>query len=173
MIGLTAFLRERGLSDEDILDHVTRLAPPGQRQHSRYFGLRQAWPLLNVETLAGREDSVEGLLEVSAGKQLATTPAADCDYWFSVGKSGFRRLHRRGGCHVDTARDVREAVGVDTFDGLVVDARCKLCWPGEDQQEAAEEGEVGSASESSSSSTARSLNGSDAAFRAILASESD
>ena len=115
---------------------------------------------------------MEGLLSLSEGaEQIPSPPLADFSFWYSVGRSGHKRLHRQGGCWV-TEADCRETVGLHNLDGVQVDSKCKLGWPAEAPGNAADGLDISSGSESSSSSSARSFH-SEHGLEAALADESD
>ena len=71
-----------------------------------------------------------------------------------------------------TEADCRETVGLHNLDGIQVDSKCKLCWPSEAPDNAADGLVISSGSESSSSSSARSFH-SEHGLEAALADESD
>ena len=155
-------------------DHLNRLRVPFEGMPGgRSFGLRQHWPLLTSEALWGPEVCAEGLLGMTATAGVEEPPpVASFDFWYSVGKSGFRRLHRKEGCWVNAEKDCREAFGTNTLEDLQVDARCRLCWPldGPAKEDAAE---VTTGSESSSSGSETSAGVSGEALTTLLADDSD
>ena len=72
----------------------------------------------------------------------------DAPYWVSVSrKSGFRRLHRVGGCSV-RPETVHRAEPVHTIHAHTADKKCQVCW----KKEAAGEDSSSSSGSSSSSS---------------------
>ena len=129
--------------------------------------LQQQWPL--VPTVVDLE--AVGAAGVQAEQNLPADSLLrrgqceldeDTEFWASVGRSGFRRLHRTGGCITD-----REAcaqwVPLTAAQAQVEksDQACKLCWPdlvGAEPEDMAAGSSSGDSSDSESSSTeARSV----------------
>jgi hypothetical protein len=152
LLELTGFLKDRGIN-KAMLDRIRRdISSPFK---GGVFGLKQAWPLVEFDSLLPVEDIEESqqaldelLAQVPKPVVVRELDPSSAPLWYSVSAGrGFRRLHRKGGCGSQPS-DCLEAVLVFSLNGIRVDARCLHCFPSKGVDEDAEsEG----SSESSSS----------------------
>lgn len=110
--------------------------------------LQQAWPPVSEAIIL--EENEDGFGPHSGTENADSLPAdafltntvddkaplvEDADFWVSVGRSGFRRLHRLGGCTTDRF-SCREWIPLtaEQAQQQKADRACKLCWPGLEEQ---------------------------------------
>lgn len=138
--------------------------------------LQQIWPPVESAIIVeGDEDGFGSgptmpLVDPLPPEAFLTNPspvpdleqAEEPPYWASIGRSGFRRLHRLGGCTTDR-RACREWVQLtaDEAQKQKSDQACKLCWPNLDDistELPAEDSDSDSYSSESSSTSCSSQN---------------
>ena len=120
------------------------------KRRFRTVALFQDFPMIADETWGmGALPTGEGDEEPNAGILLeGEDNTQDAPYWVSVSrKSGFRRLHRVGGCSV-RPETVHRAEPVHSIHAHTADKKCQVCW----KKEAAGEDSSSSSGSSSSSS---------------------
>ena len=116
------------------------------RRRERVVALFQQFPMIDREIWAAGDyltDELENPVVTLDGEEEAEKAAP---YWVSISrKTGFRRLHKVGGCSIDPESVFRsEMVRVVNKD--TADKKCKLCW-----KQSAEKVDSDSSSGSSSS----------------------
>lgn len=116
--------------------------------------LAQEWPLTEQEFLdeaaiQASSDHPEHLLKKMQSEEDG---GLEQPFWVSIGRTGFRRLHRLGGCHI-RKEDCNHWQSLDweAAERNKSDEACKLCWP-DLQKDASEEESSGEESSGSSSS---------------------
>ena len=95
--------------------------------------LRQSWPVIRLSSEAEVvEVEIDGPLEaadlLTEESSQRTVPTTEEIYWVSIGKSGFRRLHKIDGCR--TAKtDCWKFLSGKMAIAEKSDRPCLLCWP--------------------------------------------
>lgn len=144
------------LGDAEAQVERLRILKVGPRGHS----LEQPWPYSTDYILVEADDNIPPipipadafLVDQDRDAQDETAP-----FWASVGqRSGFRRLHRTGGCMVDR-HSCKQWVSLTLEEGQQVksDQACRRCWPdygtpSDSSSDGGSSDDSGSSSESSS-----------------------
>ena len=145
--------RDPGVDTDSWTDQLQLLLPSGTALD---FHLSQPWPLVGVLPLiplVPEPDDFGGVLKYIA----ETVGEADSPFWASVGRTGFTRLHREGGCRTAKSFKVKLLTAAQAEKDKS-DSACKLCWPDlrinvEESQDGSDSEEDGSTSSSSGNST--------------------
>ena len=141
----------------DAHDFVKRLGM-GSEGDPEDCCLNQPWPLIPglapeivlVDDEAGSVP-VEEMLNVATDERREPRPGED--FWVSISRSGFRRLHRVGKCTVDRFQcNDWKYLSLPQATEQKSDKPCLLCWPEMKAQNDSDDSDSCSSSESSSSS---------------------
>ena len=121
------------------------------RRKDRVVALFQNFPMIDREIWAGGDfltDELENPVVTLEGEE---EPEATAPYWVSISrKTGFRRLHKMGGCGISPDSVFRSEL-VATVNKDTADKKCRLCW-----KQAAEKADSDSTSGTSSSTETES-----------------
>ena len=145
MADLVQYANERGIPREAITKrHMI------WKRRFRVVALFQEFPMIADETWGLGALPGEGEDGIAGTGVLPTTEdnTQEAPYWVSVSRrTGFRRLHRTGGCSIHPEA-VHRAEPVFAIDAHTADKKCQVCWKKEPTNEV-----LSSSSGSSSSSS--------------------
>ena len=145
MADLVQYANERGIPREAITKrHMI------WKRRFRVVALFQDFPMIADETWGLGALPGEGEDGIAGTGVLPTTEdnTQEAPYWVSVSRrTGFRRLHRTGGCNIHPEA-VHRAEPVFAIDAHTADKKCQVCWKKEPTNEV-----LSSSSGSSSSSS--------------------
>ena len=137
MDDISKLMRNRGTSEETVATVIARFRfkLPGHPFAEGASGSSISRGGSNTQVSTGDLDIKTAVKDLAEGLDASAghDDGSGMPFWISISRrTGFRRLHRAGGCWYTSAQVERYS----TLSGVLFHARCGRCWPDEEKESA-------------------------------------